>query len=259
MASNLAEMIVARLGDMPAGERRAAQALIANYPMLGLKTVAEFSARAGVSSPTILRFVARIGFQNYAEFQGALNDELAAQLQSPLSRTGLRALEHKGHVEPLTSATLDNIAETFRLISPRQIDEIRVRAPRFIVAEAEGAIRACAELVPLSTRLAEVRSLVVSPDLRRHGVATRLVDALAGRARTAGFQSLLALAHDPRFFMRHDFSIVPHAWLPEKIDRDCSTCGLFRHCGQYAMVRPLGTGRPAGTITTLRPPVGAVA
>lgn len=124
MASNLAEMIVARLGDMPAGERRAAQALIANYPMLGLKTVAEFSARAGVSSPTILRFVARIGFQNYAEFQGALNDELAAQLQSPLSRTGLRALEHKGHVEPLTSATLDNIAETFRLISPRQIDEI---------------------------------------------------------------------------------------------------------------------------------------
>ncbi|ODS59257.1 MAG: hypothetical protein ABS36_02060 [Acidobacteria bacterium SCN 69-37] len=166
---------------------------------------------------------------------------------------------------PATAGDADAIDALIRAhrdeghLLPRQIDEIRVRAPRFIVAEAEGAIRACAELVPLSTRLAEVRSLVVSPDLRRHGVATRLVDALAGRARTAGFQSLLALAHDPRFFMRHDFSIVPHAWLPEKIDRDCSTCGLFRHCGQYAMVRPLGTGRPAGTITTLRPPVGAVA
>ena len=70
---------------MPAGERRAAQALVANYPVMGLKTVAEFSAQAGVSSPTILRFVARLGFGNYAEFQATLQDELAAQLQSPLS------------------------------------------------------------------------------------------------------------------------------------------------------------------------------
>ena len=48
-------------------------------------------AAAGVSSPTILRFVARIGFQNYPEFQSALQDELAAQLQSPASRTRDRA------------------------------------------------------------------------------------------------------------------------------------------------------------------------
>lgn len=72
---------------MPAGERRAAQTLIASYPLIGLKTVAEFSQQAGVSSPTILRFVARLGFQNYPEFQSALQDELAAQLQSPASRT----------------------------------------------------------------------------------------------------------------------------------------------------------------------------
>ncbi|RWF06784.1 MAG: MurR/RpiR family transcriptional regulator, partial [Mesorhizobium sp.] len=87
MISSIAELISDRIGTMPAGERRAAQTLIANYPLIGLKTVAEFSAAAGVSSPTILRFVARLGLQNYPEFQSALQDELAAQLQSPASRT----------------------------------------------------------------------------------------------------------------------------------------------------------------------------
>ena len=124
MAASIAETIVAKVDTMPAGERRAAHALIANYPMLGLKTVAEFSARAGVSSPTILRFVARIGFGNYAEFQSALNDELAEQLQSPLSRTGAGRSRTDDDAGPLLAATVDNISETFRLLSERQINDI---------------------------------------------------------------------------------------------------------------------------------------
>ena len=89
MKNGVAELISDRMDAMPVSERRAAQALIASYPVIGLKTVAEFSQAAGVSSPTILRFVARLGFQNYPEFQAALQDELAAQLQSPASRAGL--------------------------------------------------------------------------------------------------------------------------------------------------------------------------
>lgn len=126
---------------------------------------------------------------------------------------------------------------------PRDRAEIRVRAAQFVVADVDGAIRACAELVPLSPRLAEVRSLVVAPELRRHGVATRLVAELHQRAKARGFHSLLALAHDPRFFIRHDFSIVPHEWLPEKIARDCHGCPLFRLCDQRAMLLPLDPPR----------------
>ena len=80
MISSIAELIADRIGTMPAGERRAAQTLIASYPMIGLKTVAEFSTAAGVSSPTIPRFVARLGLPNYPEFQSSLQDEVAAQL-----------------------------------------------------------------------------------------------------------------------------------------------------------------------------------
>ena len=127
MASSIAELISERMDTMPAGERRAAQTLVANYPLIGLKTVADFSQHAGVSSPTILRFVARLGFHNYPEFQAALQDELAAQLQSPLSRTVLEPAPDRGKTSPVLEATLTNIRETFRHVSERQMGEIVAR------------------------------------------------------------------------------------------------------------------------------------
>jgi hypothetical protein len=57
-----------------------------------------------------------------------------------------------------------------------------------------------------------------------------------------GFDRLCAFTHDARFFVRQNFSIVPHLWLPEKIATDCVGCPLFRRCNQYAMVLAL---RPA--------------
>ncbi len=121
---SVAEQIADRIDAMPAGERRAAQTLIANYPLIGLKTVADFSAAAGVSSPTILRFVARLGFQNYPEFQAALQDELAAQLQSPLNRSENPAAAVVGGASPAIAAIVDNIHETFRHLSPKQLTQL---------------------------------------------------------------------------------------------------------------------------------------
>jgi amino-acid N-acetyltransferase len=63
--------------------------------------------------------------------------------------------------------------------------------------------------------------------------------ALATRARRDGYLKLCAFAHEPAFFVRRGFSIVPHTWVPEKIAHDCNTCPLFRNCGQYAIVLDL--------------------
>ena len=95
-APSVAEAIRDRLAALTASERRAARALLANYPMLGLETVAEFSARSGVSSPTVLRFTTRLGFANYAEFQRRLREEVEAQLKSPLAK----ALPSEARVTP---------------------------------------------------------------------------------------------------------------------------------------------------------------
>lgn len=123
MNQSIAELITERIDTMPPGERNAAQTLIASYPMLGLKTVAEFSAQAGVSSPTILRFINRLGFSNYPDFQARLQDELAAQLQSPHNRNE-NQLSHSDTAYPAVEYTLDNIRETFRHISEKQLHDI---------------------------------------------------------------------------------------------------------------------------------------
>lgn len=124
MNVSIHELIAERIDAMPAGECRAAQTLIANYPLIGLKTVAEFSQAAGVSSPTILRFVSRLGFQNYHDFQTCLQEELAAQIQSPASRTYSPSSHPDGTLSQMLDATLENLHETFRHISQRQLAEI---------------------------------------------------------------------------------------------------------------------------------------
>lgn len=100
-----------RLDEFTATEKKAAHALLANYPMEGLGTVATFAKAAGVSSPTILRFVARLGFPGFAEFQKTLRGELKSQLNSPLARSTEMAENPVG--DPHVDQLLENVRETF--------------------------------------------------------------------------------------------------------------------------------------------------
>ena len=67
-------------------EKRAAHLLLSHYPFAGLDTVAEFASRAGISAPSVLRFVTRLGFGGFPDFQKHLREELEAQLLSPLAK-----------------------------------------------------------------------------------------------------------------------------------------------------------------------------
>lgn len=128
---------------------------------------------------------------------------------------------------------------------PRMLDEIVVHAGRFVVVTNGRRIVGCAELAPLSVQVAEVRSLAVDRSERGHGVGTMIVDELRRRAERGGFETLCAFTHAPAYFTHMGFSIVPHAWLAEKIHTDCLKCPRFRRCGQYAMVVPLDFVRSA--------------
>jgi amino-acid N-acetyltransferase len=122
---------------------------------------------------------------------------------------------------------------------PRRRDEIASRIARFVVAVHDGRIVGCADLAPLSRRVAEVRSLVVDLGARSCGIGRQLVTELERRALVSGFESLTAFTHTPGYFVHLGFSIVPHTWVPEKIEADCRTCAQFRQCGQYAVMLPL--------------------
>ena len=137
-------------------------------------------------------------------------------------------------------ALIANHLEEGHLLA-RDLDELSVHAPRFIVALRRGRVVGCAELAPLSGVVAEVRSLVVDRQSRGLGIGSAMVSALQQRARVGGFETLCAFTHDAGYFVRLGFSIVPHVWVPEKIAVDCHRCPQFRRCGQYAVVLPLRT------------------
>lgn len=148
----------------------------------------------------------------------------------------------------IRAASARDVNAIFRLIQehvadghllPRRREEIAAHASRFVVAVAGRRVVGCADLAPLSGRVAEVRSLVVSDSARSRGVGRRLVDELASRAAASGFETLCAFTHVAGYFVQMGFSIVPHTWLPEKIEADCRSCAMFRTCGQYAVMLPL--------------------
>ena len=157
--------------------------------------------------------------------------------------------EHEVDVESIVRTASDaDVDAIHRLVSnhvtegrllPRSREEIAARIGRFIVAIDNGRVVGCADLAPLSRRVAEVRSLVVTGGARSCGVGRRLVRELEKRALVSGFESLTAFTHTPGYFVQLGFSIVPHTWVPEKIEADCRTCAQFRQCGQYAVMLPL--------------------
>lgn len=123
---SLAERIRDSLADLTRTERRAAQTLLANYPLQGLETVAQFAEQAGVSAPSVLRFIARIGFDSYADFQRQLMGEVEAQLQSPLAKTEATAESdrHKRPHQAFAEAIAENVLGTFRYLATAEMEAV---------------------------------------------------------------------------------------------------------------------------------------
>lgn len=86
----VAQLTRDRLGELSAGERKVGRALLSAYPVAGLETAAELATRAGVSAPTVVRFVARLGFAGYPQLQRALMSEVHAQMGSPVRQYPLQ-------------------------------------------------------------------------------------------------------------------------------------------------------------------------
>lgn len=72
--------------EFTASERRIMRTLLMHYPAIGLQSAASLAMAAGVSAPTVTRFVSHLGFDGYRGFQQQLTAELAARSASPLTQ-----------------------------------------------------------------------------------------------------------------------------------------------------------------------------
>ncbi|MBR0838876.1 MurR/RpiR family transcriptional regulator [Bradyrhizobium liaoningense] len=61
-----------------------ASTIIDRYPTGGLVPIAQLAADAGVSGPTVLRLVCKLGFDGYGEFHAALRAEIQERILSPV-------------------------------------------------------------------------------------------------------------------------------------------------------------------------------
>lgn len=83
--SGIAAILRDRLGECSPAERKVARVLLAGYPMAGLETATVIAKRAGVSTPTVIRLVSRLGFAGYPDFQHELREELSGRAASPVT------------------------------------------------------------------------------------------------------------------------------------------------------------------------------
>jgi DNA-binding MurR/RpiR family transcriptional regulator len=77
----IAENVRERLHELTPSERRVARTLLATYPTAGLQSMPQLAQGAGVTGPTVLRFVRKVGFAGYPDFQRSLRAEVQARTE----------------------------------------------------------------------------------------------------------------------------------------------------------------------------------
>lgn len=139
-------------------------------------------------------------------------------------------------------------------ILPRPPEEIYQSLREWVVAKHHDEVVGCASLVILWADMAEIRSLVVSPELQGMGIGRQLACALLAEAAALEIPRVIALTRKPAFFAKLGFVEVPRASLPRKIWKDCIHCTKFAGCDEVAMVYelPLETYEGQDTTTTTR-------
>jgi DNA-binding MurR/RpiR family transcriptional regulator len=125
-APTVAERTRHAMASLTRTEQRIARVLLANYPVVGLETASQFGARAQTSAPSVLRFVAKLGITNYAEFQQLLRSEMQQQLQSPLMRHSPTATLNANHsiLEKFAEITIENIRRSIQMVSDSEFEAI---------------------------------------------------------------------------------------------------------------------------------------
>ena len=100
---------------------------------------------------------------------------------------------------PRIAAFITPFVDDRRLL-PRTLDELEELVDTLFIAEREGVIVGCAALEIYSKKLAEVRSLAVSPQMQGSGLGKKLVAACIELARQQDVLEVMAITSSDDFF-----------------------------------------------------------
>ncbi len=82
----LAERLREGFETLTRAEKQLANALLENYPVVGLGSITTLAEASGVSTPTVVRMARKLGFKGFPELQAHLRAELEATISNPIAK-----------------------------------------------------------------------------------------------------------------------------------------------------------------------------
>ncbi len=115
-----------RMETLTPSERQLVGALLQDYPVSGLGSITEVARLANVSTPTVIRTARKLGFEGFPDMQGAIRDEIAAQIREPISRrdAGRANTSDEHTLNQFADAVSSNIHNTLQRLNPDVFDAV---------------------------------------------------------------------------------------------------------------------------------------
>ncbi len=127
------------------------------------------------------------------------------------------------------------------VILERNEDEVATNIRSYVLAKIDNELVGYAALHIHSSRLAEIRSLIVSNNHRGKNIGKKIVEFTLEEARTLGVkEEVLVLTYLPEFFKKMNFVEIAKESIPEhKIWTDCIKCIHFPVCNEISLIYKL--------------------
>jgi DNA-binding MurR/RpiR family transcriptional regulator len=124
-------LIEKHLPDFSSGDTRIARLILERYPISALGGIEDLARHSDVSAPTVTRFVKRLGFNRFTDFQRAIRLEVQDNEVSPL------ALLRKHQAKPVKSAQADRT----------MVEQLTTSLNRLLEAPVQKSLDRAAEIV----------------------------------------------------------------------------------------------------------------
>lgn len=122
----LEDRLRAAMSGMTRAERQLTSYMLGNFPLSGLGSVADIAQASGVSGPTVVRLVRKLGFSGYPAFRAQLHEEMGARLASPIVKHEKWAnIPQRDHpLNRFAASVLDNLNQTLSQQDLRTFDTV---------------------------------------------------------------------------------------------------------------------------------------
>jgi DNA-binding MurR/RpiR family transcriptional regulator len=147
-SKTVSDVIHSHFGTLTRAEKQLAESLLDNYPVSGLGSITTIAENAGVSTPTVVRMVQKLGFKGYPDFQAHLHQEVEATISNPIAKHDRWASNAPGtHIlNRFADAIMGNLRQTLSGLDTATFDSVasllseRKRGLYFVGGRITGAL-----------------------------------------------------------------------------------------------------------------------